>query len=63
MKKVILALALVSFAFAACNNEGDSKTEAATTDSPKVETPKVDSPAVAAPVVDTMKKVVDTLKK
>lgn len=62
MKKVILALAVVSFAFVACNNDGEAK-EAPKADSPAVETPKVDSPAVVAPVVDTMKKAVDTLKK
>ncbi|MFN0083287.1 MAG: hypothetical protein ACKVOM_12290 [Ferruginibacter sp.] len=46
MKKVILALAIVSVSFAACNDTG--KTDPTTTDSPKVETPpvKVDSPAV-----------------
>ena len=57
MKKVILALAIVSVTFAACNEGG--KTETPVVDSPKVETPvpapvivdspavKVDSPAVA----------------
>lgn len=38
MKKVILALAIVSVSFAACNNSGES-TE-----------PKADSPAVETPV-------------
>jgi hypothetical protein len=61
MKKVILALAIVSVSFAACN---DSKTE---------ETPAADTTAVtpapavdttAAPVVDTTKApVADTTKK
>lgn len=63
MKKVILALAIVSVAFVACNNEGETK-EAAKTDSPVVEAPKVDTPA--APVVaDTAAKapVADTTKK
>lgn len=61
MKKVILALAVVSFVFAACNNEGDSKAETpATNDSPKVE-----APAPVQPVApDTASKAVpDTTKK
>jgi PBP1b-binding outer membrane lipoprotein LpoB len=62
MKKVILALAIVSVAFVACNND-EKKTETPAGDSTKVEAPKVDSPAVVAPVVDTMKKVVDSVKK
>ena len=57
MKKVILALAIVSVTFAACNN--GTETETPVVDSPKVEIPvpapvvvdspavKVDSPAVA----------------
>ncbi len=63
MKKVILALAIVSVAFVACNNEGETK-EAAKTDSPAVEAPKVDTPAAPA-VVDTAAKapVADTTKK
>lgn len=62
MKKVILALAIVSVAFAACNNEG-TKPETPAADSTKVEAPKVDSPVVVAPVVDSLKKVVDSVKK
>ena len=50
MKKVILALAIVSVTFAACNNGEKTETPAVKVDSPavKVETPavKVDSPAV-----------------
>ncbi len=42
MKKVILALAIVSVSFAACNNSGES-TE------PKTDTPAVETPAPAAP--------------
>jgi PBP1b-binding outer membrane lipoprotein LpoB len=62
MKKVILALAIVSVAFVACNNEGESKE--AKTDSPAVETPKVDTPAVVPAVVDSAAKaVVDSMKK
>jgi hypothetical protein len=62
MKKVILALAIVSVSFAACNS-GESTTEA-----PKdtVAAPVVaDTTAPTAPaVVDTMKPaVVDTTKK
>lgn len=63
MKKVILALAIVSVSFAACNNAGESK-ETPKDSTPVVETPKVDSPA--APVVaDTTAKpaVADTTKK
>lgn len=62
MKKVILALAIVSVAFVACNNE-EKKAETPAADSTKVEAPKVDSPAVAAPVVDTVKKAVDSAVK
>ena len=59
MKKVILALAIVSVAFAACNNEG-TKTETPAVDSPKVETPA----PTPAPVADTTKApVADTTKK
>ncbi len=48
MKKVILALAIVSVTFAACNN--GEKTETPAVDSPKVETPVTPPPA---PVVDS----------
>jgi len=51
MKKVILALAIVSVSFAACNNGGESTEPKA--DTPVVETPKVDTPAVTAPVADS----------
>lgn len=63
MKKVILALAIVSVAFVACNNAETTETPKA--DSPVVETPKVDSPAAPvvtdtaaakAPVADSTKK-------
>jgi len=54
MKKVILALAIVSVSFAACNNGGE--TEAAKTDTvPVVETP-------VTPPADTIKTVIDTVK-
>ena len=60
MKKVILALAIVSVSFAACNN-GETTEKAA--DSTVVATPPVDTAAKApvdtaakAPVVDTTKK-------
>lgn len=59
MKKVILALAIVSVSFAACNS-GE------TTETPKVDSPVVETPAPVAPVVaDTMAPVapVDTTKK
>lgn len=58
MKKVILALAIVSVAFAACNNGEEKKAETPAVDSPKVETP------APAPVADTTKApVADTTKK
>ncbi len=60
MKKVILALAVVSVTFAACNNGGDSKETSKTdslpkVDSPAVVAPKMDSPAVVAPKMDSPK--------
>ncbi len=59
MKKVILALAIVSVSFAACNN-GDEKATTPAVDSPKVETPA----PTPAPVADTTKApVADTTKK
>ena len=66
MKKVILAFAVVSVTFAACNG-GDSKTDA-TKDSTKpavVDTMKpavVDTTKAKAVVVDTAKKVEATKK-
>lgn len=63
MKKVILALAIVSVTFAACNG-GESKTETPA-DTTKVEAAPVETPApaattdtaaAAAPVADTTKK-------
>ena len=48
MKKVILALAIVSVSFVACNNSEEK--EAPKTDSPAV---KIDSPAVAPMKVDS----------
>ena len=44
MKKVILALAIVSVSFVACNNAEEK--DAPKTDSPAVAPAKVDSPAV-----------------
>ena len=60
MKKVILALAIVSVTFAACNS-GETATETPKTDSPAVETPAPVAPVApdtTAPVapVDTTKK-------
>ena len=55
MKKVILALAIVSVSFAACNN-GEKKEETTTTNS---DTTTVVTPAVA----DTVKVVTDTTVK
>lgn len=59
MKKVILALAIVSVAFVACNNE-EKKAE-----TPAADTTKVEAPApTTAPVADTTKTpVADTTKK
>ena len=60
MKKVILALAIVSVTFAACN--GEEKAAETTVDSPKVEAAPVETPApvadttAPAPVADTTKK-------
>ncbi|HAO45406.1 MAG TPA: hypothetical protein PLZ45_04260 [Ferruginibacter sp.] len=51
MKKVILALAIVSVAFVACNNSGESKE--AKTDSPAATTEV--APAPAAPAADSTK--------
>jgi outer membrane lipoprotein SlyB len=68
MKKVILALAIVSVSFAACNNAEKKEGETPTTDTAaKVETPApatVDTAAKAA-TVDTAAKAapVDTTKK
>ena len=59
MKKVILALAIVSVTFAACNNEG-AKTETPAADTTKVETappaPVVADTTTKAPMADTTKK-------
>jgi len=52
MKKVFLALAVVTVALVACNNE-EKKVEGTSSDSPKVEAPKADSPVVAAPKADS----------
>ena len=52
MKKVILALAIVSVAFAACNDSAK-----------KEETPATDTAVVVTPpTVDTTKVIVDTTK-
>lgn len=63
MKKVILALAIVSVSFAACN-DGAKKEETPAVDSPKVETPAPVDTAAKAPV-DTAAKApaADTTKK
>lgn len=64
MKKVILALAVVSFAFAACNNEGDSKTEAPKADSTVAPTTAPVADSTTAPVADSTKApVADSTKK
>jgi uncharacterized protein involved in high-affinity Fe2+ transport len=62
MKKVILALAIVSVSFAACNN-GDKKEETPATDTAAVAPVKVDTAAVKAVVDTAVKMVVDTTKK
>ena len=53
MKKVFLAVAVVTVALVACNNEAETKTDAPKTDSPVVVAPKADSPVVAAPKADS----------
>ena len=62
MKKVILALAIVSVSFAACNNGDKTTEETKTTDTTTVVTaPPADTVTV---VKDTMvKTTIDTLKK
>mgnify|MGYP007073627306 CR=1 FL=1 len=64
MKKVILALAIVSVSFAACNNaeKKEGETPAADTTATTPAAPAVDT--TKAPVVDTTKApVADTTKK
>jgi uncharacterized lipoprotein NlpE involved in copper resistance len=53
MKKVFLALAVVTVALVACNNDGEKKVDEVKKDSPVVEAPKADSPAVTAPKADS----------
>jgi uncharacterized lipoprotein NlpE involved in copper resistance len=55
MKKVFLALAVVTVALVACNNDGEKKVDEVKTDSPKVAAPATDSPKVAAPKMDSPK--------
>jgi uncharacterized lipoprotein NlpE involved in copper resistance len=52
MKKVFLALAVVTVALVACNNE-EKKVEGTKIDSPVVAASKADSPVVAAPKADS----------
>jgi hypothetical protein len=62
MKKVILALAVVSVTFAACNNSGDKKVEETkTSDTTKVVTK--DTTTVVKDTTVKMTTTVDTLKK
>ena len=61
MKKVILALAIVSVAFVACN-DGDKKTEETkTSDTSTVVTPSKDTATVVKDT--TVKTSVDTINK
>lgn len=60
MKKVILALAIVSVSFVACNNSEEKETPK--TDSPAVAPVKVDSPATAPVKVDSPAVKVDSPK-
>jgi hypothetical protein len=53
MKKVFLALAVVTVALVACNDAAETKTDAPKTDSPAVVTPKTDSPVVTTPKADS----------
>ena len=62
MKKAILAFAVVSVSFVACNNDGDKKTEETKTS----DTTKVVTKDTATVVKDTTVKTtttIDTLKK
>jgi len=61
MKKVILALAIVSVSFAACNNA--DKTETPATDSVAPAPAPADTTAPAAPADTTKPAAADTTKK
>ena len=62
MKKVILALAIVSVSFAACNNADKKEETTETKDTSTVVAPK--TPDTMTVVKDTMvKTTIDTLKK
>ena len=64
MKKVILALAVVSVSFVACNNGEDKKVEETkTSDTTTVVTPKMDTATVVKDTAVKMTTTVDTLKK
>ena len=60
MKKVILALAIVSVTFAACN-DGKTTEETKTSDTTTVVTPTVDTTTVVKDT--TVTTTIDTLKK
>jgi len=62
MKKVILALAIVSVSFAACNN-GETKTEETKSDTTTVVTPPAAPDTVTVVKDTTVKTTIDTLKK
>ena len=62
MKKAILAFAIVSVAFVACNNDGDKKTdETKTSDTTTVVTPNKDTTMVVKDT--TIKTSIDSIKK
>lgn len=62
MKKVILALAIVSVSFAACNDAGKTETPVADTTAP-VAPVTPDTTAPVAPDTTTKAPVADTTKK
>jgi hypothetical protein len=64
MKKAILAFAVVSVSFVACNSGEDKKVEEVkTSDTTTVVTPKMDTATVVKDTTVKMTTTVDTLKK
>ncbi len=61
MKKAILAFAIVSVSFAACNNDDKKTDETKTSDTTKVVTPMADTATVVKDT--TVKTSVDTISK
>ena len=64
MKKAILAFAVVSVSFVACNNDGDKKVdETKTSDTTKVVTETKDTATVVKDTTVKTTTTIDTLKK